>query len=229
MLFVAAEFRVQLQQSVIMAGEVDFGNDLYGVFFGDPSDFGDFPGGVGALLKGGQGIELRGALGGQAPALVVREMPVEAIEAEPPHGPQESLDGVGILEMPGGIQHDAAPDKSRGVRKRAGLQEGLVGAKAECQIELLFQGIETIDQSASIPIFHQNPSGGDREAEALRREARAGCKGNLGILVAGDRLHAEELEALAQERHGVGSHGQLRAKGEFPLAKAAFTAAGKSA
>mmetsp|Transcript_12922 Transcript_12922/g.30707 ORF Transcript_12922/g.30707 Transcript_12922/m.30707 type:complete len:240 (-) Transcript_12922:448-1167(-) len=75
--------------------------------------------GLMALLRGAavcaQPNELRELVHREAPALVVRQVPVEVVQLEEGHGPQQMLHLRGLEEVPAHVQHKASPFQGGGI------------------------------------------------------------------------------------------------------------------
>lgn len=71
--------------------------------------------------------ELRNEIGGDAPALPVRQVPVERIQAEMRHQADHCLDRFLALEMPCAVQHESAPSEPGFVAGGSAVQNGARG------------------------------------------------------------------------------------------------------
>ena len=117
------------------------------------------------LTPGADAGQLRIGLDLQPPALVVVQVPVEDVQLVGRHGVDQPLDLVHGLEVPGAVQHEAAPGVARGVLDADEGQGGAVGGQ-------LPDGDRAIEQALAVARGDLDARGPDIDGVLLARAGR---------------------------------------------------------
>ena len=126
-----------------------------------------------------------------APALVVGQVPVEEVELVQRHRVEHALDLVHAVEVPGRIEHVAAPAKARRVLDPQRGQVEIAAGSAGGGLDQLPQRERTVIQAGRVAGDHRDALGIDGQAIALG--------GDAGVRIEG------EVDPRCRRGEGVGS------------------------